>query len=218
MRQIVKEREPRSLTKHRGAAHADYENYVEKDDLRAALVREQGGLCCYCMSRIDPARMKIEHWAAQKSHPERQLDYRNLLAACKGGEGQPYALQHCDTHKGDEDLTVNPADPQRPCERQIVYRADGEIDSDQPEVRRDLHEVLNLNTWRLRENRKMAVLGMQESIRRQYPGGWPRALIEREIQRWRARDDAGAYRPYGQAVVFWLEKRLAREAQGGERK
>jgi len=214
MRQIIKGREPRSLTEHRAAAYADYENYAEKDGLRAALVQEQGGLCCYCMGRIDPdpERMKIEHWAAQDTHPERQLDYRNLLGACLGAQGQPLALQHCDTHKGSQAIRVHPADPQRSCERSIVYRADGTIDSEQPDVRRDLQEVLNLNVRRLRENRKATADAVVEGMRRKYPDGWSRALLEQELQRWRERDVSGAYRPYCQAAVFWLEKRLAREA------
>lgn len=110
MRQIIKKREPRSLTEHRASSHADYENYADKQGLREAIVRDQGGICCYCMQRIKPdeRRMKIEHWAAQDTNPERQLDYRNLLGACLGGQGHPLAQQHCDTRKGSQALTIHP--------------------------------------------------------------------------------------------------------------
>ena len=52
MRQIVKQQEPASLTAHRLTLHSGYDNYAQKQDLRDALVGEQGALCCYCMGRI----------------------------------------------------------------------------------------------------------------------------------------------------------------------
>jgi uncharacterized protein (TIGR02646 family) len=212
MRQIVKEREPRTLTEHRASPHADYENYADKAGLREALVREQGGLCCYCMQRIAPdgRQMKIEHWAAQETHPELQLDYKNLLGACAGGQGLPPAQQHCDTRKGSQALTIHPANPQRPCERLIVYAEDGTIEGTLPEVHRDLTEVLNLNLPWLREGRKNVVRAVVEGMSRRYSLEWKKITLEREIQRWRERDRAGDFREYCQIAVFWLEKRLAR--------
>jgi hypothetical protein len=47
----------------------------------------------------------------QNPNPYRQLEYKNLLGACQGGEGQKPNKQHCDTKKGNIDLTFNPADP-----------------------------------------------------------------------------------------------------------
>ena len=99
MREIAKGAEPVSLTRHRQIPHCDYDNYAPKNELRHALVTEQRGLCCYCMGRIrnGPTIMKIEHWRCQANHPDKQLNYRNLLGACLGGHGQPAHLQHCDT-------------------------------------------------------------------------------------------------------------------------
>ena len=90
MRTITKGDEPASLVKHRATAHADYENYPDKDTLRSHLVREQRGLCCYCLSRIRPTAdtMKIEHWHSQDEFSSEQLDYSNLLGACLGGPRQ----------------------------------------------------------------------------------------------------------------------------------
>lgn len=212
MKQIIKRREPRSLTEHRAAAHADYENYADKQGLREALVREQGGLCCYCMRRIGPdeQHMKIEHWAAQDTHRDRQLDYANLLGACLGGQRNPREQQHCDTRKGNQALTIHPADGQRPCERLIFYEEDGTIGATLPEVERDLNDVLNLNLQWLKGNRKSVLSSLVEGMRRKYPGEWKRDPLEREIQRWRERDATGNFREYCQVVVFWLEKRLAR--------
>src|SRR5437016_11099382 len=101
MRPIVKGAEPMSLATHRAKPNADYDNYSKKGDLRESLVRDQGGLCCYCMQRIHPdeTRMKVEHWLCQKDHGAQALDYGNLLGACLGGEGRPRRFQHCDTRR-----------------------------------------------------------------------------------------------------------------------
>lgn len=100
MKAITKGDEPRSLTQHRCNTHSDYDNYADKDGLRKALVAEQGGICCYCMQRIHPTAgsMKIEHWHCQENYSAEQLNYRNLLGACMGNEGEPRKEQHCDTY------------------------------------------------------------------------------------------------------------------------
>lgn len=147
MRTITKRTEPESLTRHRLTSHSDYDNYTDKDGLRAALVAEQQGLCCYCMGNIqnESDKMKIEHWHCQAHYPDEQLDYRNLLGACLGGKGQPPKLQHCDTRKGDSDLLWNPADQVHNVQAWIIYGTDGTIKSNNCEFDQQLNEVLNLN-------------------------------------------------------------------------
>ena len=110
MRDISKGDEPLSLTEHRCQPHADYDNYSDKDALRASLVSEQRGLCCYCLARIRPSvdHMKIEHWHSQSECSAEQLDYSNLLGACLGNVGKPRSKQHCDTFKGHAPLSRNP--------------------------------------------------------------------------------------------------------------
>jgi len=109
MRAITKGAEPASLTAHRQTQRCDYDNYADKATLRQALVTDQRGICCYCMGRIrnGSATMKIEHWRCQSCYPDEQLNYRNLLGACLGGNGQPPHLQHCDTRKGVIDAILN---------------------------------------------------------------------------------------------------------------
>jgi len=51
--------------------------------------------------------MKIEHWHSQDRYEAEQLDYGNLLGACMGNEGKAHWDQHCDTRKGDRDLSRN---------------------------------------------------------------------------------------------------------------
>ena len=215
MRAIRKGREPASLTEHRQRAHCDYDNYPDKAALRNALVTEQRGLCCYCMARIrsEPTSMKIEHWHSRRRHQGEELEYRNLLGACLGGEGQPAHLQHCDTRKGNRDLSWNPADPAHHIETRIRYEADGTIRSDDDTFGAQLEDVLNLNLRFLMNVRKGLLDGIlcwwrQERARRRGPV--PRAHFQRERDRLVA--GTGEIQPYSQVVVWWIEQRLARMA------
>lgn len=215
MRAITKGPEPASLTAHRRTAHCDYDNYTDKDALRHALVTEQRGLCCYCMGRIhnQPDTMKVEHWRCQSQYPAMQLSYRNLLGACRGGEGSPPHLQHCDTRKADMHLRWNPADPAHRIETRIRYEADGSIRSDDAEFSMELENVLNLNLPVLRRNRKAvldAILTWWRHEKARVGGAVPRTTFERE--RGRCNDGAGDLEPFCQVTVWWLNQRLARMA------
>jgi uncharacterized protein (TIGR02646 family) len=210
MKLIRKGREPASLQSHKMASFADFDNYP-KADLQKALLDEQGYLCCYCMQRISAADMKIEHWASQKRHRERQLDYRNLLGACSGGAGKPFKQQHCDTHKGEEDIVINPVDELKSCERLVRYLPNGEITSDDPVIRKDLDGTLNLNTDQLKSNRKsVADAVILYLSKKKSKGDWPSGLIERELARWKSRNSDGKYEEYCQVAVYYLEKKLKR--------
>jgi uncharacterized protein (TIGR02646 family) len=213
VRQIVKRQEPASLTAHRLTPHSDYDNYRAKDELRGALVGEQGGLCCYCMERIraDAQSTKIEHWRSQANYPEDQLKYLNLLGGCKGGDGKPLDLQHCDTRKGDADIQWNPADPTHHIETRITYALDGSIRANDPGFDAQLNDVLNLNLPRIKNNRKSVLTALLDWWRRErnrLRAPVPKLHIEREIGH-RTRS-AGDLTPYCQVAVWWLQEKLAR--------
>ena len=219
MRAIVKEQEPPSLTQHRLRPSSDgyssnYDNYDDKNALRKALVAEQQGLCCYCMRRINsnPNEMKIEHWQCQKRYSKKELDYRNLLAACPGGEGLPPRYQHCDTKKGNADLKWNPADPTHPIEKRLRYGADGSIRSDDPMFDGQLCQVLNLNLANLKNIRKGvfdAVLRWWHSERERSRGPVPSSRIREE--RDRQTPQTGEVKPYCQVAIWLLDQRLKRK-------
>lgn len=208
MRNIVKRGEPKSLETHRCSFLADYNNYVDKQGLRESLVAEQRGICCYCMSRVvaDLHAMKIEHWQCQTRFSGRQLDYSNLLGTCIGGEGKPSKLQHCDTRKGDLDLSKNPADPAHDVERVIRYGSDGVIRSTDPVFDRELNDVLNLNTPLLKDNRKEALTGFIES--RPKNGAWNEPLLRKWLEQNSGQSGTGDLQPFCQIVAYWLRKRL----------
>jgi uncharacterized protein (TIGR02646 family) len=215
MRAIRKAREPASLTTHRQTQHCDFENYGDKAALREALVREQRGLCCYCMSRIhaDRERMKIEHWQPQSRFPDLELSYRNILGACLGGHGQPAHLQHCDTRKGEDSLKWNPADSDHRIDQRIRFELDGSIASGDEEFNAQLNDVLGLNLPVLKNRRSGVIKGILDWLREEKAKlrtAVPRDRIVRERARL-AGSNNGELAPFNPVAVWWLDQRLARD-------
>jgi uncharacterized protein (TIGR02646 family) len=210
MKQIIKGPEPASLTQHRQTAHANFGNYLDKETLRQQLISEQRGICCYCMGRLRPdgQSMKIEHWRSQGHYPDQQLDYSNLLGACLGNKGQRPTSQHCDTRKGEQDLSRNPANPTHDIESLIRFQGDGTIISDNPLFNAELNEVLNLNEGRLRNNRKAVLDAFHRTLCKW--GSLQRHTLENLLADWNGDSHNGDLREYCQIVVYWLRKRLRR--------
>ncbi|MBL8170853.1 MAG: TIGR02646 family protein [Acidobacteria bacterium] len=211
MRNIVKGAEPKSLEEHRCSTGATYDDYNDKPSLRDSLVAEQRGLCCYCLSRIsaDPAKMKIEHWQSQANFPEYQLHYSNLLGACHGGVGKPPKLQHCDTRKGDQSLSLNPANNDHDVERVLHYDNDGTIRSTDPDFDREINQVLNLNLPLLKNNRKAILSRLIGEISK--GGKWTNRQFEKKLVEWNGEADKDLLKEYCQVVVYWLRKRLRKK-------
>ena len=209
MRNIQKKDEPHCLTQHRCQAHSDYDNFDGKQELRDSLISEQGGICAYCMQRIRSSvgDMKIEHWHCRDCYQSEQLVYGNLLGVCLGGEGWPEKYQHCDTHKGNDDLCKNPANLAHNVEAVIRYLGDGRIKADDEIFDRELNEVLNLNHPLLINNRKAVLKSFQESLAR--TGNLGSAPIQRKIDQW-SQPAGGNLEPFCMVVVYWLRKRMAR--------
>lgn len=211
MKQIIKNQEPKSLLEHRLQPFADYDNYPQKEELRASLLTEQGHICCYCMQRIKKDKMKIEHWRSQDEYPDLQLDYNNLLGACEGGQGLPKHLQHCDTKKGNEKLTINPSNNLKNCEHLIKYLPNGKIYSDDTTIDKELNEVLNLNMQSLVNNRKVVLDILIQQLKREQPkGDWTAAILNRKIQDWIDKQKNGKYQPYCQIAIYYLKKKLSK--------
>lgn len=206
---IAKAVEPQSLAQHRAQPHSDYNNYLQKDELRAALIGEQHGLCCYCTGRIrtDATRMKIEHWQCQATYPQYQLTYGNLLGACLGGQGRSAAEQHCDTRKANSDLKWNPANPAHVIESRLRYLADGTVESADEEFNDQLTNVLGLNLAVLKNNRK-AVLDAVFVWWRSTPNA--RQKVQKQIDQRRA--GIGELAPFSPVAVWFLQEKLGAAA------
>ncbi|MBD8921975.1 type II-A CRISPR-associated protein Csn2, partial [bacterium] len=86
---------------------------LNKDCLREVLVKEQHGLCVYCMSRIENTADStvIEHWYPLSKSKERALKYENLFASCYGGQKKTVndarRICCCDAKKHDAIIDVD---------------------------------------------------------------------------------------------------------------
>lgn len=142
---INKKSMPPSLVKYKKDINASFDNLTKevKDKIRTSLLEEQGYICAYCMKKLkdDSSQVKIEHYIARIE--ENELDYKNLLAVCKGNEGEPFENQTCDTRKGNREIKIN---PQKKSDiLTIGYTNDGEIKSTNEDYQKDFNDTLNLN-------------------------------------------------------------------------
>lgn len=100
---------------------------AEKQAVKAALMQEQGYLCCYCERQLSEDDSHIEHFKPQHLADVDPLDYANLLCSCQNrlDKGVP---RHCGNLKGDwfdAHLLVSPMFPDS--EARFSYTADGRI-------------------------------------------------------------------------------------------
>ena len=111
----------------------------DRDPIRTALVRDQGGLCAYCQRRItageDPttgrSQMKIEHWIPRAVSADHHLTWSNLLGVCMGVSQESadplpgHHAHHCDASRGDRTLFLHPVEGQGPDPREHLQSACG---------------------------------------------------------------------------------------------
>lgn len=98
-----------------------------KVPLQAALMHEQGYICCYCEQRITPNSSHIEHLKPQEKASESALDYANLLCSCQRRmtTGEPLHCAKAKDNWYDPILLISPLDAT--CEQKFTYTSDGRI-------------------------------------------------------------------------------------------
>jgi uncharacterized protein (TIGR02646 family) len=212
MRLIRKGPEPPLLLAFRKTPGARYEALPSdaKQELRGALVREQHGLCCFCMQRIEPEvspelRVKIAHWMPQAVDPSRDLAWHNLLAACPGNEGAPWDRQHCDTRQGNDALAINPRESAHVAS--LSYTVAGAVRSDRGDLQDDLDKQLNLNDEALCARRREAVIRMADALGRLRGVAFTGPSLQRAIARCNTPDARGYLPPFAGALDWWLRRR-----------
>lgn len=214
MIEIKKGREPRELIEYRKSKFASYDDmpHQVKEVVLDALMQEQGHLCAYCMKRIPQTKgnppVSIEHWEAQSSHPDKELDYRNMLAVCSGNRGCGcHDDLTCDAKRGNIPLTVNPTIPSTLIG--IKYNSDGRISSTNEAVNHDLNDVLNLNSnVYLVPARKGALERLIQHVNKTYSGGdFLQHCTKIRDKILSVRDKK--YEFLG-ILLWWLEKRIKR--------
>ncbi|GAM63330.1 hypothetical protein JCM19232_1477 [Vibrio ishigakensis] len=174
MYSIVKSIQPNSLVTYKNDPNASYENLPKnvKLDIKWSLLTEQGFVCAYCMTPIDENKMRIEHWACQKEHEDKELDYSNMLACCTGNENQRDEEYICDKMKGNKSLRYSPACYGHRINERIYYEhGNGTIHSSVAEFDEQLRSVLNLNYHRLVSNRKAALRAIHARLETVKKGG-----------------------------------------------
>jgi uncharacterized protein (TIGR02646 family) len=214
MRHIRKQAEPPALTAYRAGPGARYDGDSGfppvKDAIRASLVAEQRGLCCYCEQRIQATEgaMRVEHRVPQSVDATRDLDWSNLLGACRGGEGS--RALHCDVAKGDACVAIDPT--LAPHVATTTFGRDGRLASSRKDFQHDLDVVLCLNITPLVERRQRALDAYLDAR----IGTRPAPLRRETLARWLDQLDGGhqgqALPPFVSFLRTWLEARLRREA------
>lgn len=214
MRHVRKGREPATFRDWKALAGADWEptwadlRAPEKPDLHAALIEEQGAVCCYCGRRITQGDSHIEHFQPRNGYPDRSLDYTNLLASCQRNEhkGVPRLCGHAKDDWFDETCHLDPQDPE--CERRFRFGSQGDINANRPADRAaaTMVEQLNLNEPFLAELRRQILDGA-------FPSELLAAASDDELtataRAYDQADDQGRLPEMGHVVRRWLENFLA---------
>lgn len=126
----------------------------EKRNLKEELIKEQYGLCCYCMKKIEWYNSHIEHFVPRSIAHDREMDYYNLLASCNGYNEQAENCGHKKDNWYNEYLTVSPLTDL--CEQIFKYTPDGRILSDDMRGKETIKE-LDLDSELLKRARKSAI-------------------------------------------------------------
>lgn len=133
MKQVMKASEPAELSAWKAQANPDWSptyqdlNGQVKGVVKAALMQEQGYICCYCERSLSEQDSHIEHFKPQSCSDVDPLDYSNLLCSCQNrlAKGEP---RHCGNLKADwydEALLVSPMQPG--CENRFRFDEWGHI-------------------------------------------------------------------------------------------
>jgi uncharacterized protein (TIGR02646 family) len=209
--------EPNSLKKYRETTpNASYAGYGSPNDLKKAILIEQGCICAYCMRRINfksnihhKPQIEIEHIKPQEKYPELDLNYENLVGVCNGNLG---GNEHCDKSKKSTELRkLVPTN--RNCESLIAYKKSGLIVSvsNNQEVEFDINKVLNLNNQNLIDNRIQTIDLIIENLDKKYPKKtWTKKIIQSQIAIFKERNKNGEYWEFSNFIVWYfsdLEKR-----------
>lgn len=224
MKRISKTAEPHSLTQYRANPPAYYGDMPikVKDDLRLAILTEQGYICCYCNKRIPEKieknghigyEMKVEHFQCQDHFPHLQLTYSNLLGTCTGNQGKPKKLETCDTRKGNSILTINLFTLSPNCELLFKYNSEGEISSANNDemINNQINDILNLNMQTLKDGRRQVYLEVQKKIEAESRQIRNKKLklkyFESELDKWLAKIN-GKFEPFCMIAVYYLSKKI----------
>lgn len=202
MRPIAKRAEPPELAAWRASGNADWQpSYADlrqplKGAVLAALLVEQGHLCCYCERRVEAdGDSHIEHLVPQSVRRDLALDFGNMLCSCS-------ARQHCGHGRGDQELPVHPL--QGDCNQVFDFGSDGSIGpraNMRPAAAERAIRVLGLNAATLRDRRRRAIDAFFATVADLPPKSW-RTSASSLL----GPDSAGRFVPHATAVATVVQR------------
>lgn len=152
-------------------------------DLQEYLNKEQGGVCCYCGSKLffpDTQHYSVEHVKSRNKYPELVGEYENLLLSCHSSEKERQDVKdstrskkkkereeierkiyHCDEFKDSSELHYSPLDLN--CSEHFSYKINGEVNGDDENAEEDI-KTLNLQSKGLVDRRQKAIRALLFSI------------------------------------------------------
>lgn len=212
MIRITKGREPAEWVEIRNTPGVAFED-VTKDELRLSLWKEQGGLCGYCMRRINvtpglTSETRIEHIKPRKismaeGRQEETLSYTNMILCCNGDiDGNGHF--HCDRSKEDKEICFTPFD-NAVIDTLSYSSKDGSIKSSNSSVDYDLRNILNLNHPRLAANRLAVIKGLVNVMGK---GIWKKSDLHQKILYYSSRNADGVLKEYCGVIIWYLNKKL----------
>jgi len=213
-------REQKSLIDRRQpqSAREAFEN-LNKSLIRKNLIKEQHGLCAYCMRRIDDSpATKIEHWQPIEKNPDGAIDYENMLAVCDGGQkvDKAYNKRHilcCDASKGSNEITINPLNSVQM--QKIRYDENGKIYTFPKDkaLEKDINDILHLNgkkgldtSTQLVRNRREAYRSFKNFIEKNGKNGkLSRSFIDKKIKKL---ENQEIYDEFVGVTLYFLKRKL----------
>lgn len=202
-----RQNEPRSWINYRRTPGVEYQ---ASEDLRNALLREQGYICAYCMRRIPtkdpdtPEESHIEHIKCIHNHQGLQLDYRNMVICCPGNiDGN----EHCDRSKHNSNISFDLFDALLQNSISYSFRT-GEIKSNNVVWNNEINEILNLNNPLQMLNRRDTLDGVIDAIE------FNRRAVQQIRQillEWSQFDGEGKLHPYCGIIIWFLGRRLRQQ-------
>ncbi len=124
---------------------------LDKSIIRKQLIKEQHGLCAYCMRRINDSkkmnRTVIEHWMPIDADFSQALNYSNMMVCCDGGRmnDDAHRIMHCDASKGNRVIAISPYNKEQM--DKIRYDRNGRVYTSPEDkvLEKDINQVLHLN-------------------------------------------------------------------------
>jgi len=207
--------EPVTLKQYRETTpNASFAGFVDTDqNLKKALLIEQGYICAFCMRRISLKRdnylkrpkIEVGHLKSQKENPKKDLDYMNMVGVCNGNLG---GEEHCD--KSQKSVSIYTLDPtNKNIEKLITYSLQGEVKSkNNNQLNQDcIDKTLNLNNQHLTDLRIDAYkFAIDLMISKSPPkSDWKKSHFDKIISIYQAKNGLGKYKEFCSAVIWYLE-------------